>query len=167
MYAYTLSELSPALGSPSSIIVIFVVAIVRYHCQISAASSGNRSFYLHFMIPRFVTCDEVCAMEPDHHVSHVASGNHSETATKQACDGVYATEPDHYVCYVAGRWLCDRLCILAIILGPCGGHATKQVDTSGGTLATIQSIHDSAVERDVVCGCYCGRRSRNQSAKQA
>ena len=38
----------------------------------------------------------------------------------------------------------DRLRILAIILSLCGGHATEQANKSGGTLATIQSIHDAA-----------------------
>ena len=38
----------------------------------------------------------------------------------------------------------DRLCILAIILSLCGGPATEQANKSGGTLATIQSIHDAA-----------------------
>ena len=38
----------------------------------------------------------------------------------------------------------DRLCILAIILSLCGGPATEQANKSGGTLATTQSIHDSA-----------------------
>ena len=73
-------------------------------------------------------------------------------ATEQAatCDWVYATEPDHYGCHVAGRGHSDHFCILAIILSLCGGPATEQANKSGGTLATIQSIRDSAEESHIV-----------------
>ena len=73
-------------------------------------------------------------------------------ATEQAatCDGAYATEPDHYGCHVAGRWHSDHCCILAVILSLCGGPATEQANKSGGTLATIQSIRDSAEESHIV-----------------
>ena len=52
--------------------------------------------------------------------------------------------------YVAGRGHSDRLCILAIILSLCGGPATEQANKSGGTLATTQSIHDSAEKSHIV-----------------
>ena len=73
-------------------------------------------------------------------------------ATEQAatCDGAYATEPDHYGCHVAGRGHSDHFCILAIILGLCGGPATEQANKSGGTLATTQSICDSAEKSYIV-----------------
>ena len=44
----------------------------------------------------------------------------------------------------------DRLCSLAIILILCGGSATKQADNSGGTLATIHSIHDAAEKTNMI-----------------
>ena len=43
------------------------------------AELARSDIHLHI---RFATCDEVYATEPDHHVSHVASGDHSETATE-------------------------------------------------------------------------------------
>ena len=73
-------------------------------------------------------------------------------ATEQAatCDWVDATGSDHYVCHVAGRGHSDHGCILAVILSLCGGPATEQANKSGGTLATIQSIRNSAEESHIV-----------------
>ena len=51
---------------------------------------------------------------------------------------------------VAGRGHSDHCCILAVILSLCGGPATEQANKSGGTLATIQSICDSAEESHIV-----------------
>ena len=70
-----------------------------------------------------------------------------QTAT---CDGVYATERDHYSCHVAGRGHRDHFRILAILPSLCGGLATEQANKSGGTLATTQSIHDSAEKSHIV-----------------
>ena len=111
----------------------------------------------------YATCDGVYATEPDH---YVVGRGHSDRlrilaiifslrggpATEQAatCDWVYATEPDHYGCHVAGRGHSDHFCILAIILSLCGGPATEQANKSGGTLATTQSIHDSAEKSHMV-----------------
>ena len=112
------------------------------------------------------TCDGVHATEPDHYVCYAASRGHNDRlrilaillslrggpATEQAatCDWVYATELDHYGCHVAGRGHSDHCCILAVILSLCGGPATEQANKSGGTLATIQSIRDSAEESHIV-----------------
>ena len=55
----------------------------------------------------------------------------------------------HYGCHVADRGHSDHFCMLAII-SLCGGPATKQANKSGGTLATTQSIHDSAEKSHIV-----------------
>ena len=60
------------------------------------------------------------------------------------CYGVFATEPDHDVCDAADRRQSNPFGNLVVVLSPRSGHATEQANKSGGTLATIQSIHDSA-----------------------
>ena len=61
-----------------------------------------------------------------------------------ACYRVFATEPDHYACYAADRSHSNLGGNLVVVLSLRSGHATQQAYKSGGTLATTQSIHDSA-----------------------